>query len=480
MINNYLHELEFITEKIRQAYEKFAFSGKRDVFQKSHFDLVTDLDMNIEKYLSDAITKEFSGDLIHGEETAPKQALNGRTWVIDPIDGTCNMARDIMLHGVQCALFDKGNDVLGVIYLPYTDQMMYAVKGCGAYLNGERITVNSTVCINNVIASIGDYSHNDDDIAARQHSSMGYLYPRIAKIRMFGAACFDFGYVAQGKTDATVVITKNLWDIAPGVIICKEAGAIVTNLEGEPYCYGDDGAVACANEEISRLIKTSFDKRVTLKDKNGQEHKFKCCIFDFDGVVVDTEKYHLIAWNESGRPHGVVIGDEEYLPLKSTGREYIVNYIANKSGKCLTDEEKKIIGDTKDRVYTEITADLSDKDKISGVEDYLTYLNGIGVKCAIASSSLFAGKISKELSLDGYFNVICDANIPMPRKPAPDMFLLTVRLCGCTPDETVVFEDSIAGINAAVNAGMKVVAIGGIKHDGAMLCVKDFTELSFE
>lgn len=477
MINNYSRELEFITEKIRLAYAQLAFSGERCITQKSQFDLVTDLDVNIEKYLTSAITAEFDGDRIHGEETAPTQTLTGRTWVIDPIDGTCNMARSIPLHGVQCALFDDGQDVLGVIYLPHMDQMMYAVKGCGAYLNGERITVNSSVTLNNVIASIGDYSHNDAEIAARQHSSMGYLYPRIAKIRMFGAACFDFGYVAQGKTDATVVITKNLWDIAPGVIICKEAGAIVTNLDGDAFNYGDSGAVACANEEISRLVSQSLDQRVTVTDKDGNVHKFSCCIFDFDGVVVDTEKYHLIAWNKSGEPHGVVIGDEEYLPLKSTGREYIVNYIADKSGKNLTADEKKIIGDTKDRVYTEITSELSDKDKVGGVEKYLTHLNGIGVKCAIASSSLFAGKIARELELDGYFNVICDANIPMPRKPAPDMFLLTAGLCGSTPQDTVVFEDSIAGINAALNAGMKVVAIGGIKHDGAMLCINDFTEL---
>lgn len=475
---NYTRELEFITEKIKYAYSSLT-EGERKVQQKSQFDLVTDLDVNIEKYLSSEILKEFPTDSIHGEETAPTQALQGRTWVIDPIDGTCNMARSIFLHGVQCALFVDDKAVMGVIYLPHTGELFYAIDGCGAYCNGQKIHVNSSVALNNAIASIGDYSHNDGAIAAAQHKCMGYLYPRIAKIRMFGAACFDFAYVANGKTDCTVVITANLWDIAPGVVICREAGAIITNLEGEPYKFGDSGAVASANEEIAELIRQGFCDSIRIKDKDGNTHSFKCCIFDFDGVVVDTEKYHLIAWNKGGEPHGVHIGDEEYLPLKSTGRDYIVNYIASKSKTPLTDEEKQQVGDTKERVYTEITANLSDEDKIGGVEAFLQFLNGRGISCAVASSSVFAGKISEELGLMQYFKALCDGSLPLPKKPAPDLFLLAAKLCGYTPNDTVVFEDSIAGINAALNAGMKVVAIGGIKHDGALACVKDFSEIIY-
>lgn len=475
---NYSHEIEIITEKIKYAYQTLA-NGNRTVTQKSRFDLVTDLDVNIEKYLSDVIKVHFPNDNIHGEETAPTQKLCGRTWVIDPIDGTCNMARDIPIHGVQCALFEDQTAVLGVIYLPWEDKMFYASKGCGAFCNGEAIRVNSSVTLNNAIASIGDYSHMNGEIAAAQHDCMGYLYPRIAKIRMFGAACYDFSYVAQGKTDCTVVITTNLWDIAPGVVICQEAGAVVTNLQGEKYRFGDSGAVACANEQLAELIRQGFSDCVRIKDKNGNTHEFKCCIFDFDGVVVDTEKYHLIAWNKGGEPHGVVIGDEEYLPLKSTGRDYIVNYIANKSQKPLTDEEKRIVGDTKERVYTEITANLSEKDKIGGVEEFLQFLNGRKIKCAVASSSIFAKKISEELGLLKYFNALCDGSLPLPKKPAPDLFLLAAQLCGCKPGETIVFEDSSAGINAALNAGMKVIAIGGIKHDGALACVKDFKDILY-
>ncbi len=475
----YTGELEFITEKIRSAYEKYASGGAEAVMQKSHFDLVTNIDISIEKYLSEEILKKYEGDKIHGEETSSDQELVGRVWVIDPIDGTCNMARNVCLHGVQCALFVDKEPVLGVIYLPHTNELFYAEKDCGAYRNGEKIHVNSTVTLNNVIASMGDYSHMDSAVAKRQHDSMGFLYPKIAKIRMFGAACFDFAYAAMGKTDCTVVITRNLWDIAPGVIICKEAGAVITNLEGEEYSFGDEGVVASANLEIARLVEESYKKRVRIKDKSGDIHDFKCCIFDFDGVVVDTEKYHLIAWNKGGEPYGVHIGDEEYLPLKSTGRDYIVNYIAEKSEMTLTDEDRKIVGDTKENTYVEITKDLSENDIVGGIVPFLNYANDRCVPCGVGSSSIFAPKIAKDLSLDKHFKVICDGSLPLAKKPAPDLFLLVAKLCGFDPSECVVFEDSMAGINAALNAGMKVVAISGIKHPDAMLCIKDFTELEY-
>ncbi len=477
---NFTSEIEFITEKVRSAYKMYAENGASSIIQKSQFDLVTDIDVNIEKYLSAEIVKKYPGDNIHGEEMSSTQELVGRTWIIDPIDGTCNMARNMCLHGVQCALFVDGEPALGVIYLPHTNELLYASVGGGAYCNGEKIHVNSTVKINNVIASIGDYSHSKVELSKRQHDSMGILYTKFAKIRMFGTACFDFAYVALGKTDCTVVNTSNLWDIAPGVIICKEAGAVIRNLDGEEYSYGDDGVIASANEEIADIVDESYRNNVTITDKNGEKQTFKCCLFDFDGVVVDTEKYHLIAWNKGGEKFGVTIGDEEYLPLKSTGRDYIVNYIAEKSEMTLSDEDRMYVGDTKENTYVEITRDLSEKDIVAGIEKLLKLANGRGVPCGVGSSSIFAPKIAKALDLDKYFKVICDGSLPLAKKPAPDLFLLTAKLCGFAPSDCVVFEDSMAGVNAALNAGMKVVAIGGIKHPDAMLCIKDFTELEYK
>ncbi len=255
----YEAEKNILVKAIEQIYIKYSRNGLGNVVQKTQFDLVTDIDCGIEYELAQIIRQNFPQDKIHGEETSSDQIIEGRTWTIDPIDGTCNMASSIPLYGVQCALFENSEVVFSIIYLPHFDELFFAEQGAGCYLNGKRVFVKQNEDINNAIVSFGDYPHlKVPDISLRQHKAIGYLYPRIAKIRMFGAACIDFSSVACGRTDGTVVITKNLWDIAPGILMCKEAGALLTNLDGEPYHFGDSGVVATAYPILADLIAEAF------------------------------------------------------------------------------------------------------------------------------------------------------------------------------------------------------------------------------
>ncbi|MCH5160249.1 MAG: inositol monophosphatase [Clostridiales bacterium] len=255
----YQKERDFIVAEIKRIYAKYAQQGIDDVTQKTQFDLVTNIDIGIEKELTESILNAFPNDKIHGEETSNTQEIVGRTWTIDPIDGTCNMSGQLPLYGVQCALFEQGEVVFSVIYLPHFGETLVAEKGCGCYLNGKRVEVKRHGTLNNALVSFGDYPHyKTPEVAERQHRAIAHLITQIAKIRMFGAACIDFAFVAAGRTDGTVVITRNLWDIAPGILMCQEAGAILTNLEGQPYKFGDSGVVASATKELSQLIATAF------------------------------------------------------------------------------------------------------------------------------------------------------------------------------------------------------------------------------
>lgn len=251
-------EKDFIICQMKTAFQRFADSGPRDIRQKSQFDLVTEVDVAVEQYLTDAISREFPEDRIHAEEMASHETISGRTWTIDPIDGTCNMARNIPLYGVQVSLFQEGQPVLGAIYLPFWEQMLWAVRGEGCWCNGERIYVNRSISLNNAVISFGDYTHKSDAMALRQHKAVGYVYPRVAKLRMYGAACVDMALVAQGKLDATALTTTNVWDLAPGIALCREAGAIVTNLDGQPWKVGDAGVIVGATEQSSELMCRGF------------------------------------------------------------------------------------------------------------------------------------------------------------------------------------------------------------------------------
>ena len=472
---NYQNELTFITAKIKEAYTLFAASGPQDVRSKSAFDLVTEVDVNIERFLTEAILAAFPDDKIHAEELSSEQAITGRTWVIDPIDGTCNFAHGIPTYGIQCCLFDGGEPRMAVIWLPCQDEMYTAIEGQGCYLNGKQVFVDKSVTADTAVISIGDFTHRSDRLAALQHRAVGYLYPRVAKLRMYGAASVDYAFFVSGRLAATVFTTRNLWDIAPGILMSKEAGAILMGLDGEPYDFSKEGIMLSANEEIAGLMAEAFAPRVTLQA--GMTKAFKAFIFDFDGVVVDTEKYHYLSWVAAASHVGYDLGWEEYLPLKSTGNTEITQYLSDHSGKEVSEELFNKMRQTKLTEFDRLVADLSEKDVLPGIRAFLTRLNERGVKTAVASSSNTSSGLANRFDLTKHFEVVIDGNMKLPRKPAPDTFLLAAKKLGVDPADCIVFEDSLAGIDAAINAGMQVVAVGGIRSDKAVLHIPHFLDI---
>lgn len=471
----YTNELNFITGKIKEAYSRFAVSGPKDIRSKAAFDLVTEVDVNIERFLTDAILDAFPGDRIHAEELSSSQAILGRTWVIDPIDGTCNFAHNIPTYGIQCCLFDDGEPKMAVIYLPCQKELYTATEGEGCFLNGEKVTVDQSVAADTAVISVGDFTHKSDRLAALQYKAVGYLYPRVSKLRMYGAASVDFAFFVSGRLSATVFTTRNLWDIAPGILMSREAGAIVMGLDGKPYDFSKEGVMLAANQEIAALMTEAFAPVIPMHV--GDHRKLKAFIFDFDGVVVDTEKYHYLSWCQSAAHVGYDLSWEEYLPLKSTGNTEITQYLCDRSGKEVSEELFQIMRNTKLASFDELVKDLSEKDVLPGIRDFLTWLNEQGVKTAVASSSNTSSGLAKRFDLAKHFEVVIDGNMKLPRKPAPDTFLLAAKLLGVEPADCIVFEDSLAGIEAAVNAGMPVVAVGGIRSDQAVLHISDFRNI---
>ena len=471
----YTKELNFITGKIKEACGLYAAAGPQDVRSKSAFDLVTEVDVNIERFLTDAILAVFPGDKIHAEELSSSQEITGRTWVIDPIDGTCNFAHGIPTYGIQCCLFDGGEPRMAVIYLPRQNELYTAMEGQGCFLNGEKVSVDKSVTADTAVISIGDFTHKSDRLAALQYKAVGYLYPRVSKLRMYGAASVDYAWFVSGRLAATIFTTRNLWDIAPGILMSREAGAILMGLDGQPYDYSKEGIMLAANEEIATLMKDAFNPEIPMH--MGDCRKLKAFIFDFDGVVVDTEKYHYLSWCQSAAHVGYDLGWEEYLPLKSTGNTEITQYICDHSGKEVSEELFQIMRNTKLTSFDELVKDLSEKDVLPGIRDFLTWLNTQGVKTAVASSSNTSSGLAKRFDLTKHFGVVIDGNMKLPRKPAPDTFLLAAKMLGAEPCECIVFEDSLAGIEAAVNAGMPVVAVGGIRSEKAILHIQDFRDI---
>ena len=247
-------ELELLKSSVREAYSGFGRFG--DVREKSNFDLVTDADLKIEKYITEKIRGLFPDDRILSEEDSPQTTVMGRTWTIDPIDGTVNMANSIRIFGVQCSLFEGGEPAVGVIYLPVWDELYTAVRGRGAFRNGEPIGA-SRRGPEKAIVSFGDFSHTRADDLTDELRMMFYLSPKVSKIRMFGCAAADFAALACGKIDGTVLFTKNQWDLAPGILLSREAGCVIRSPEGG-YTLDSRAVIAASTPELAEMIRESF------------------------------------------------------------------------------------------------------------------------------------------------------------------------------------------------------------------------------
>lgn len=203
-------------------------------------------------------------------------------------------------------------------------------------------------------------------------------------------------------------------------------------------------------------------------------------IFDFDGVILDTEKYHYLAWRDVFAGQGITLTPDDYLPLKSTGREHIIEAVCRRFSLSLSTEQKKCLAEEKGKRYAVHTSAISRQDLIGGVEQYLQHLRRSGCKTVIATSSLAARQYLAAFGLEGYFDGVYDGTLPLKKKPAPDLFLYIAKERQVAPEQCIVFEDSRAGIEGACRAGMDVVAIGGIRAENARICVDDFLALLSE
>lgn len=248
-----MRELDFLKEIIPEAYHKFC-SEKIVVSDKARFDVVTNVDHAIERYFAEKLQEAFPGDQLLGEEFSSDLALSDRTWILDPIDGTYNFSIGACHFGVQAAFWDKGELQASVIYLPELEELYTAKKGGGAFCNGNAIAVSKRKPEASII-SFGDPSHLREGEADLTWEMMQNAFGSIARYRMYGAACIDFVYLASGKIEGVVLITRNKWDLAPGLLLAKEAGAKLFHLDGGEYDFSARGVIACNNEEIFDILR---------------------------------------------------------------------------------------------------------------------------------------------------------------------------------------------------------------------------------
>lgn len=185
----------------------------------------------------------------------------------------------------------------------------------------------------------------------------------------------------------------------------------------------------------------------------------KGAIFDLDGVLVDTAKYHYLAWKELAKELGFDFKESDNERLKGVSRLRSLEILLEVGGITATEEEKQRMAEEKNNRYVEMLQGLDKSELLEGAEEYIRQLKGEGVLISLGSASKNAPFILEKLEIKELFDAIVDGNSVSKAKPDPEVFLKGAELLGLEPCDCCVFEDSQVGIDAARTAGCSVIAI---------------------
>ena len=223
------------------------------VSRKGPGDFVSIADMKAEKTLSEELARARPDFGFLMEESG---AIVGKDphcrWIIDPLDGTANFLHGVPHFATTVALENRGEIVAGVTYNPVADEMFWAERGAGAYLNDRRLRVSSRGQLSDALVSTGiAHGHGDDYDAFL--GEVRAIMPRVASLRRYGAATLDLAYVAAGRFDVYWQRGLGAWDVAAGILLVREAGGFVTDLAGGADMLSD-GAVMAGNEALQPRV----------------------------------------------------------------------------------------------------------------------------------------------------------------------------------------------------------------------------------
>lgn len=188
----------------------------------------------------------------------------------------------------------------------------------------------------------------------------------------------------------------------------------------------------------------------------------RCCIFDLDGVVVDTARFHFLAWSELAGRLGFQLPSDAAEATKGVSRMASLEIVLAAGGMSgLSNEEKERLAAEKNALYLGYVAGMTPADVLPGVREFLSGLRREGIYAVLGSASKNAGTILDHCGLRAAFDAVIDGTLVSRPKPDPEVFLKGAEAVGAEPSACVVFEDAAAGIEAAHRAWMRAVGVGG-------------------
>ncbi len=223
------------------------------VSMKGPANFVSAADKRAEELLYDELTKARPGYGFIGEEGGTREGTDkANVWIVDPLDGTTNFLHGIPHFAISIALQREGTLIAGLVYNPANDDLFFAERGKGAFLNDQRLRVAGRKLLNESVIACGlpHIGRGDFGIAAEE---LRVMQPKVAGLRRFGAASLDLAWVAAGRLDGYWERNLQSWDMAAGMVLVREAGGFVSDIDGGEKIFETRDIIA-GNEHIQREL----------------------------------------------------------------------------------------------------------------------------------------------------------------------------------------------------------------------------------
>lgn len=249
-MKNYLDVAILTAKEAGKIHKKYFNTGIEVKSKATSYDLVTIADIEAEKKIVSVIKKYFKGHNFLAEEQKYEKTDSEYTWIIDPLDGTNNFASGLPIFCASVALVKNNELIVGVIYDITRDELFYAQKGKGAYLNGKKIRVSTVSSLKQALFITGFYYDRGKEMDENLEKIRQFLIRRVIGIRRLGSAALDLCYVAAGRASGYWEYTLSPWDFAAGMLIVKEAGGKITDRRGKEISLKQKSFVAASNGKI--------------------------------------------------------------------------------------------------------------------------------------------------------------------------------------------------------------------------------------
>ena len=224
-------------------------------FKEKHGEVnyVTIYDEKVQAFLIENIKKIYpNATFIAEEKDNDNNALNSELcFIIDPIDGTTNFIRDYKTSSISVGVWSFGEPIFGAVLNPYLGELYTAEKGKGAFLNGQKITV-SDKDLKETIFAFGSSPYYKQELGEKTFDIAKKFFFECADIRRSGSAALDFCHLASGRIDLFFECRLSPWDFAAGSIIVKEAGGIITDLDGNELNFSSPRSILCGNQKTHK------------------------------------------------------------------------------------------------------------------------------------------------------------------------------------------------------------------------------------